>query len=73
MFWLIVIFTVFGLTSPRNGVIHVVIVLSAVSLSSSLYLILDLDTPFGGFMSVPSQPMRDALLHMDQPAQPPPG
>jgi hypothetical protein len=73
MFWLVIIFTVFGLTSPRNGVIHVVIVLSAVSLSSSLFLILELDTPFGGFISVSSQPLRDALLHMDQPVQPPPG
>jgi hypothetical protein len=69
MFWLVVIFAVFGLTSPRNGVIHAVIVLSALSLASSLYLILDLDTPFGGFISVSSQPIRDALLHMDQPAQ----
>ncbi len=73
MFWLVVIFTVFGLTSPRNGVIHAVILLAAVSLSSSLYLILDLDTPFGGFISVSSQPLRDALLHMDQPVQSPPG
>jgi hypothetical protein len=32
-----------------------------------LYLILDLDTPLSGFMSVSSQPMRDALRHMDRP------
>ncbi|HJS86178.1 MAG TPA: hypothetical protein VJ779_12025, partial [Acetobacteraceae bacterium] len=69
MFWLIVIFMIFGLTSPRNGVIHAVILLSAMSVASSLYLILDLDTPFSGFMSVSSQPMRDALLHMDQPVR----
>ncbi len=69
MFWLVVIFTVFGLTSPRNGVIHAVIVLSAVSIASSLYLILDFDTPFGGLISISSRPMRDALLHMDEPVQ----
>ena len=67
MFWLVVIFAVFGLASPPNGVIQAVIVLAAVSLASSLYLILDLDTPLSGFMSVSSQPMRDALRHMDRP------
>jgi hypothetical protein len=72
MFWLVVIFTVFGLTSPRNGVIHAVTVLSALSIASSLYLILDLDSPFSGFMSVSSQPMRDALRHMERPVQAPP-
>ena len=68
-FWLIIIFTVFGLTSPRNGMIHAVIVLAAISVASSIYLILDLDTPFGGFIAVSSQPMRDALRHLDRPVQ----
>lgn len=66
MFWLGVIFIVFGLISPRNGLTHAVIVLSAISISSSVYLILDLDTPFRGFISVSSQPLRDALQHVDQ-------
>ena len=67
--WLVIIFLVFGLVSPRNGVIQVVIVLSALSVASSVYLIVDLDSPFGGLLLVSSQPMRDALLHMDQPVQ----
>lgn len=66
MLWLVVIFMIFGLSSPRNGLIYVVILLSAVSVSSSLYLILDLDSPLSGPLRVSSQPMRDALQHMDQ-------
>ncbi len=66
-FWLVIIFAVFGLTSPRNGVTQVVIVLSALSLASSLYLILDLDVAFEGIITVSSEPLRDALVHMDQP------
>ena len=74
MLWMVIIFLVFGLTSPRNTVIHAVIVLSAISLASSMYLILDLDTAFGGFITVSSQPMRHSLRHMDQPLQQqPPG
>lgn len=67
MLWLLIIFAIFGLTSPGNSLIRVVILLSAISVTSSLYLILDLDTPFGGILAVSSQPLRDALANMDQP------
>jgi hypothetical protein len=65
--WLAVVFLVFGLVSPRNRLTAIVLVLSAVSVASSLYLILDLDSAVGGFIAIPSQPLRDALWHMDQP------
>lgn len=65
MFWLFIVFVVFGVVSPRNGLTILVIGLSAVSVSSALYLILDLDTSVGGFITVYSQPLRDALWHMD--------
>lgn len=73
MLWLVIIFTVFGLTSPGNAVVNFVILLSAISVASSIYLILDLDAPFSGFMQVSSQPMRDALMHMDQSTSQPAG
>ena len=65
--WLAVVFLVSGLVSPRNRLTVAVLLLSALSVSSSLYLILDLDSSMGGFISVPSRPLRDALRHMDQP------
>ncbi|MDX7952668.1 hypothetical protein P7D22_15975 [Lichenihabitans sp. Uapishka_5] len=65
--WLAVVFLVSGLVSPRNRLTVAVLVLSAFSVASSLYLILDLDSAMGGFIAVPSRPLRDALWHMDQP------
>jgi hypothetical protein len=65
LFWLFIVFVIFGIVSPRNGLMILVIGLSAVLISSSLYLILDLDTSLGGFITVSSQPLRDALWHMD--------
>jgi hypothetical protein len=65
--WLAAVFLNFGLTTPRNRVTAFALVLSAVSVASSLYLILDLNSPIGGHISIPSRPLRDALWHMDQP------
>ncbi len=65
--WLAVVFLVSGLVSPRNRLTVTVLILSGLSVASSLYLILDLDSAVGGFISVPSRPLRDALWHMDQP------
>jgi hypothetical protein len=37
------------------------------SLSSAVYLIVDLDNPLDGWIQVSSAPMRDALSHIDAP------
>jgi hypothetical protein len=65
--WLTIIFGVFGLCSPRNRVVYVTIALCAVSISSSIYLIMDLDRPLEGLVKVSSAPMRDALRHVEAP------
>jgi hypothetical protein len=65
--WLIMIFAAFGLSTPRNAVVYVTIGLCAFSISSAVFLILDLDTPLDGWIVVSSQPLRDALLNLDAP------
>jgi hypothetical protein len=65
--WLAVVFLTFGLSSPRNGLVYAMIVLSGFSIASVVYVILDLDTPIGGFVEISSQPMRDALRQMREP------
>ena len=67
MFWLVIIFAIFGLSSPHNSLVYTVVVLCAVSVSSSLYVILDFDSPASGLTNVSSDPMRNALSHMDRP------
>ncbi len=59
--WLMIIFALFGLVAPRNTLSIITIVLSAISLSSVIFVILDLSAPYGGFFSIPSATMRTAL------------
>lgn len=66
--WLVLIFLSFGLVAPHNALAIVLILLGAVSISSAVYVIADLDTPFTGQLVVPSDSMRDALAHMSAPA-----
>ncbi|RAO77280.1 hypothetical protein [Dyella jiangningensis] len=63
-FWLFVIFLSFGLIAPHNALALVTIGLGSILLASVVYVIVDFDTLFRGFIIVPSQPMRDALAHM---------
>ncbi len=63
-FWLFVIFFSFGLIAPHNALALVTIGLGAVLLASVVYVIVDFDTLFRGFIIVPSQSMRGALAHM---------
>jgi hypothetical protein len=65
--WLVMVFAVFGMSSPRNRVIYATIFLCALSISSAVFLILDLDSPLSGWIVVSSQPLRDALQHIDAP------
>lgn len=65
-FWLMIVFTCFGLSAPRNLLVCTVITLGALSTASAVYVILDFDTPFSGGLTIPSQPMRDALDYLNR-------
>ena len=62
--WLVIIFFSFGLFSPRNATVIVVLLVCALSAAGSLYLIQELDRPFGGLINIPSAPLRDALANL---------
>jgi hypothetical protein len=65
VFWLAVIFLCFGLSAPFNYLAGAVILLSAISLTSALFVVVDLNTLFdNGFFTISSGPERDALAHM---------
>ena len=63
--WLVIVFAVFGVIAPRNLVVYVTILLCALSFSSAIFFILELDTPIDGFIYVSSDVLRDALRHID--------
>lgn len=68
--WLAVTFLTFGLVSPNTSLVHITVFLAAFTVAASLYLIMDLYTPLGGFISVSSRPFQDALWHMDHAGKP---
>lgn len=69
--WLCIIFAIFGMTSPPSPVVYVVVVLSALSIASPLYLIIDYSDTLAGSIALSSAPMRSALAHMDRPLDAP--
>ena len=64
VFWLTVIFTSFGLFSPRNATVIAILLICALSAAGSLFLVLELDTPYEGLMKVSSAPLHNALAHL---------
>jgi len=66
VFWLTIIFASFGLFSPRNATVITVLLICALSAAGSLFLIIELDTPYQGLIKVSSVPLRNALAHLGQ-------
>ena len=64
--WFVIIFFSLGLFSPRNPTVIVVLLVCALSAAGSLYLIQELDRPYGGLITISSAPLRNALAHLGQ-------
>lgn len=65
--WLTVLFASFGLFSPRNGTVAAAMLVAAISIAASIFLILEMDKPFTGTIRIPSAPVREALVRMGMP------
>jgi hypothetical protein len=66
VFWLTLIFVSFGLFAPSNVTALTVLFLGSCAISAAIFLVLDLDRPLEGFIKISSNPMRDALQHLNQ-------
>jgi hypothetical protein len=66
LLWLTLTFTSFGLFAPNNGTVIAVLFVCALSIASALFLVLEMDSPFQGWLKVSAQPMRYALSHLNQ-------
>ena len=64
--WLGIIFFSFGLFSPGNATVITVLLVCALSAAGSLYMILELDRPYGGLIEISSAPLRNVLLYLGQ-------
>ena len=64
--WLVIIFFSFGLSAPRNTTVIIVLLICALSAAGSLFLIQELDQPYGGLITISSAPLHDALAYIGQ-------
>jgi len=66
LFWLTITFVSYGMVAARNSTVVTVLFLCAVSVGSALFLILEMDEPFGGLVRVSADPLRFALSHLNR-------
>jgi hypothetical protein len=59
--WLAIIFLGFSALAPPNVTAIFALIVSAVAVSGAIFLILELDQPFGGIIRISSEPMVKAL------------
>ena len=62
--WIAAIFVSFGLNAPRNGTVVAAFLVCAGAIGTAIFLVLQLDDPFGGILKISGTPVRIALAHM---------
>lgn len=62
--WIVAIFISFGLNAPRNAIVYLAFAICALAIGSSIFIVLQFDSPFQGVLQISSQPMQSALAHM---------
>jgi hypothetical protein len=61
VFWLTIVFVSFGLFAPWNATVIAALFVCAISVSTALFLVLEMESPFTGFIRVWPDPLRYAL------------
>jgi hypothetical protein len=64
--WLAIVFCSFGLFAPANATVIVGLFLGALSTSVAIFLMLEMDTPLDGVITISLTPMREALAMLGQ-------
>ena len=59
--WLVVIFFSFSLLAPPNATATTALVVAALAVAGAVFLILELDRPFNGFIELSSEPLLRAV------------
>jgi len=62
--WLAIIFTSFGLYAKPNGLVTVSLAIAAFTVSTAMFLILEMYSPYGGLIHVSVAPLREAIAHL---------
>lgn len=62
--WLTLIFASFGYRAPRNIIVVLMFLISALLISLSIFVVLDMDIPFNGWIQIADTPLRRALAEL---------
>ena len=63
-FWTTAIFLSFGYNAPSNPAVIIAFFIASAALAACFGLLVEMDIPFEGLLSISSHAMRDALGHM---------
>jgi hypothetical protein len=66
VFWLAIIFIIWGLLAPANGTLLATLFVSALSVSGAIFLILEVYSPYQGLIRISDAPLRAVLAHLGQ-------
>ena len=61
IFWLVVIFASFGLFVEPGPIVHIALLVLALSISGALFLVADLSRPYSGLMKIPKEQIKYTL------------
>lgn len=62
--WLTAIFASLGLFAPRNGTVYAVLLVCALSVSTAIFLILEMDQAYDGLLRISSAPLVNAVAEI---------
>jgi len=65
VFWICVLFLGFGVLAPLNSTLATIMLVGALSVSGTIFLILELNSPYQGLIQLSDRPLREALSQMD--------
>jgi hypothetical protein len=64
--WLTIIFASFGLYAPRNASVTIALLVAALTLAGPIFMMLEMDQPYGGLVKIPSTSLRVAFDQLGQ-------
>jgi hypothetical protein len=64
VFWFAAIFASFGLVAPANSSVIIALFVCALSVAGSMFLIVEMDQPYGGLIKLSSAPLVTALSQL---------
>jgi hypothetical protein len=64
VFWLVALFAGFGLYARGNATVIAALFVGALTVAGAIFLILEMNRPYSGFMQISSAPIRNALAQI---------